>query len=108
MQICDFTCLVDVPTPSCFPLYVRCAARRAAWFSDFQTRVSFRDTTEYAIPSTYFFFFFMSRFSLYTQLIAEMQLILLLFFSIFCQLSRLAFISNRSNGGVSGKPINLN
>ena len=50
----------------------------------------------------------MSRFSLYTQLIAEMQLILLLFFSILCQLSRLAFISNRINGEVSGKPINLN
>ena len=107
MQICDFTCLVDVPTPSCFPLYVRCAARRAAWFSDFQTRVSFRDTTEYAIPSTYFFFFYVSVFVIHS-VDCRNAVNFAFVFSIFCQLSRLAFISNRSNGGVSGKPINLN
>ena len=68
MQICDFPCLVNVPTPSCLPLYVRFAAGRAAWFSDFQTRVSFRDTSDYAIPSAYFNFFYISIFVVYPTL----------------------------------------
>ena len=66
--------------------------------------MSFRDTTDYAIPS-----FYVSVFVIYpTQLIAEMDAINFVFlFSTFCQLSRLTFISNRINEGVSGKPTNL-
>ena len=45
----------------------------------------------------------------YTQMIAEIDGINFVFlFSTFCQLSRQAFISNRINERVSGKPTNLN
>ena len=49
------------------------------------------------------------RYISYTQLIADIDAINFVFlFSTFCQLSRLTFISNRINEGVSGKPTNLN
>ena len=46
-------------------------------------------------------------YSVYTHLIAEIDAINFVF-STFCQLSRLTFISNRINEGVSRKPTNLN
>ena len=49
------------------------------------------------------------RYISYTQMIAEIDGINFVFlFSSFCQLSRQAFISNRINERVSGKPTNLN
>ena len=49
------------------------------------------------------------RYISHTQLIAETDAINFVFlFPTFCQLSRLTFISNRINEGVSGKPTNLN
>ena len=57
----------------------------------------------------FFFWCLGFRYISYTQLIADIDAINFVFlFSTFCQLSRLTFISNRINEGVSGKPTNLN
>ena len=71
--------------------------------------MSFRDSSDYAIPSTYFVFLCLGFcYISYTQLIAEIDAINFVFlFSTFWQLSCLTFISNRINKGVSPKPTNL-
>ena len=111
MQICDFPCLVNVPTPSCLPLYKRCAAGTAAWFSDFYKREQASGILLTMLFRLLIFIFLCLgfRYISYTQMIAEIDGINFVFlFSTFCQLSRQAFISNRVNERVSGKPTNLN